>query len=39
MERSKAFFAFIDRHPRVRTAALGSYMMVMCALLVALAWY
>jgi hypothetical protein len=39
MEQSKALFAYLDRHPGVRTAALGTYMMVMCLLLVGLAWY
>jgi hypothetical protein len=38
MERSKAFFAFVDRHPNLRMAALATYMMAVCGLLVALVW-
>jgi hypothetical protein len=38
MERSKSFFAFVDRHPNLRTAVLATYIMVSCLLLVALAW-
>jgi hypothetical protein len=38
MERSKAIFAFVDRHPNLRTAVLATYMLVNCLLLVALAW-
>jgi hypothetical protein len=38
MERSKAFFAFVDRHPNLQTAALATYVAVSCLLLVALAW-
>jgi hypothetical protein len=39
MERSKALFAYLDCHPGVRTAAIGTYMMAMCLLLAGLAWY
>jgi|SoiMethySBSTD1v2_1073268.scaffolds.fasta_scaffold286513_3 hypothetical protein len=39
MDYSKAFFAYVDRHPNLRTAVLTSYMVVLCGLLVALAWY
>jgi hypothetical protein len=38
MERARAFFSFVDRHPSLRTAALATYMMIGCLLLVALAW-
>jgi hypothetical protein len=39
MDRVANLFSYLDRHPGVRTAALGTYMMVMCLLLVGLAWY
>jgi hypothetical protein len=39
MEHSKALFSYLDGHPGVRIAALGTYMLVMCLLLVGLAWY
>jgi len=39
MDRAANLFSYLDRHPGVRTAALGTYMIVMCLLLVGLAWY
>lgn len=38
MERSKVFVGFVDQHPNLRTAILATYVLVVCALLVALAW-
>ena len=38
MERSKAFFDYVDRHPNLRTAVLATYMAVSCLLLAVLIW-